>query len=654
VAKSEKTSYVIHYKDLSTPPETMAIGTVIPRNTKNSIELLDDARDFNPKQTQNIKEQIKLCRKLYNYGGILATAIDILTEFPTTNIRIENVRDKKCSEMLKYFLEEVNADNPNTLKGLNRVVRQISNAVFLDGNAFPYEAWGTVTDKYNKKIKNVKMPVKITLLNPLNIDIPKEYVDFGYKVMFLQINEDIIKILKKNRPTEAEKELISFIPEDIVSLARSKTSWDGKVKLDNRFVTHIKRKGQDYDIWGLPYLTRVFSIAASQQRLRALDDYTTEGLINFITVWKIGDPDNEKTWAQPRLDAFANMIRNPAATNTLVWSYDIDVLTAGPQGDVLNFKDKYQQVNYDMLAALGIPEILFTGSGSQAGVWTALLSLLERLEKFRDDLAIYLNGLLRKICVENGYEKEHPQVRWARMRLRDERAAKNIVLALYDRGIISTETMLTELDYDYDTMKNLREKENENNDADVFKQRVVPWGGNNKPNQDGSPKEPDMTKQSGRPISTDKDVSIKAASQLVIGRFNDIVTKIDKRRASGTVSGTDVINEIAFAYILVDKDIENTLRAISDTCDFFNSEISIDDILDNLKDKYRTKLEEQRNLTIASVYSILPIIDNKTEFNKSISELLERDSKNVNEILLEINELIKSFNAKNAMEENNG
>lgn len=632
---SNKRTYVIKYDSMTKPPEVMAVGTVVPKMSRNAMDYLSNVRDFNRKMHQGVKEQIKLSRKLYMFDGILSTAIDILTEFPTTEFYIENVKDEKCKRLLNWWIEEVNRDNPNTLKGLQRVSRQIAHSFFVDGNAFPYETWSLITDEHNKKIKRKKLPMKITLLNPLSIDIPKDFVEFGFKIIKMKVSDDLIDIIRKqdkDRKPE-EKELLKFVPKKILELsADRRRSWDGWIQLDTNYITHLKRKSQDYDVWGVPYLTRVFHVAASKERLRALDDSTTEGMVNFLTIFKIGDPKNSKTWSQPRLQAFAGMLRNPAASNTLVWAYDIDVITVGPKGDVLNFKDKYAQVNYDMLAALGIPEILFTGQGSQAGVWTAVLSMLERLEKFREDMKVYFEGIMRKICIENGFSNEYPKIRWARMRLRDERAAKNIVMALSDRGLLPFRTVLNELNYDFDTLRKMREEEREDGTEEIFARRDnLPFSGN-EPEEKKEEKDKDNDEkkknniqdpknEDGRPVTTNKDVFVKAVEQTILARADKIIEDIEKiLKKANKVDKMELDNAIIYASILAEHDIGNAMKAVSEKPDYLRQDIDIERESRHWKSIFVEDIEEARNKLIVASRSIHSFSDDNEKFLLQFSE----------------------------------
>ena len=405
------------------------------------------------------------------------------------------------------------------------------------------------------------------------MDVPEKYVTLGQRLIFMELDKSITAILRKRgRKTEEEKAILAMLPDSILEQAKS-PKWNGKVLIDNEFITQLRRKGQEYDAWGIPYLTKAFSAAASLQRLRLLDDATIEGLINYITIFRIGDPDNPATWSQDRLNTFANMMRDPAASNYVVWPYDIDVITTGPDGKILDMSEKYQQVNYDILGALGIPKILFSGEGSTEGVKQAIVAMLERLEEFRADLQTYLETLLRNVCVQNGYTNEFPKIRWSRIRMRDDNAVKNIVLSLYDRGLIPKQATIAEFGYDYEEFKKMRQGEKADGVDEIFSIPNMPFStpGGNKDTKDDDKKKDDKktdpSSENGRPPKenndSDAEISIQVVRDLVHARLNTIKTGIEKSIEEGRFLGDIESASIAgTAFIKAYHDIDNGISTI--------------------------------------------------------------------------------------------
>jgi hypothetical protein len=224
-------------------------------------------------------------------------------------------------------------------------------------------------------------------------------------------------------------------------------------------------------------LTRSFGAVAHKRKLKALDDATTDGLINKITVFKIGDKDNPKTWKPERIRAFARLLSSPTATMYLVWAYDIDKIEVGPSGDVLNFDKKYENANRDILEALGVPTTLILGAqgGNLQDIWVTVLALLERLEDFRKNAAIYFSNIGREIMINNGFGNIYPKLEYGPVMLRNEEKVKDLILKLYDRGLLSFKTAIRDAGYSYEKELKIRREEAKEELDKVFMRRDLPY-----------------------------------------------------------------------------------------------------------------------------------------------------------------------------------
>jgi len=486
----------------------MAIAIKVPYKVTSPLSYLrdKDVSDYTT-TTNTIYRQMDLCSKLYQYEGTLGSAVDILTEFAITKLKTEDTGDKKLDKILAYFNKNVNKDCTNTLPGIYVLMQQVALQWFVSGNIFPYVYWDNVEID---EIGLVDIPTRIVLLNPQHIEIPKESLIFGNEEIRLKLSDNLTKVLKSDGRTNRDSMLMKrTIPVSILrSIKYGKKSYENIV-LNNKFVTHLKRKGTDFEAWGIPYLTRTFPAMATIKRLRRLDEATTEGLINLITVFKIGTDEHPADSA--RLRAFASLLRDPKATSTLIWAHDIDVLQVGPQGKILSFRDKYKDGYSELLRSLGIPPILLDQTG-QNDPWVAILSVLEKLSSFRDYLTIWLERIYEQIANENGAEGIEPKTRWERIHLMDETAVKNVILNFYDRGLISVRTALEEAGYNYDTQ--LNRKKIETKIAEYFKPPRLPFSGKASPqDQEGRPKKGDIKEGENQKIPEEDTVNLQDKKQ---------------------------------------------------------------------------------------------------------------------------------------------
>lgn len=431
----------------------LAIGVRVPRSVRAPIDFLAEAKEYDSTADLSIKRQMELCEKLYRYEGTVGTAIDVMTEFAVTDTRAEDTGDKELDKIIAYFNDNVNAASPNTLPGVYTLLQQICLEFFIKGNVFPYATWSHVD--IDGISAPVALPTSITLLNPNNIDIPEESFAFGQEIINYNPGDKVMQLLQKDgRKNRNLTSLRKGISPNTLRSVKNVGFFGTGFELDPRYITHLKRKARDYMIWGVPYLTRTFAAIAIIKKLRKLDEATTEGLINLVTIFKVGTEEHPANG--PRIKAFAQLLNDPAASTTLVWAHDIDVSQHGPDGKILAFKDKYKEAYDELLRALGIPLGMYGASGSVT--WEDFLGLAERLKAWRDITKAWLNKIYKQIAVENGKKNIAPKARMARMNLTDETAIKTLIMNFWDRGLLDPETALTDAGYNFDSVVSKKEE----------------------------------------------------------------------------------------------------------------------------------------------------------------------------------------------------
>jgi len=449
--------------------DEIAVGMVVPRNHPTSFEYLRDVRDYNDFNA-NIKRQIELSRKLYIWEGPIGTAIDMLCDFASGPVKIERIKNEKARKIIDFFAREVNRGYNNITTGLMALNHVVVFNYFVDGNVFLYNKWFKV--KYGSRENEIaRLPMLVVPIDPLLIDIPSQSINFGNKV----IRIDLSKMLHGSGSWNfsiKQDDLLKLLP---LKIRRRIKKGDRYLELSADEIYHIKRRGTSFGAWGVPYLTRLFNPIASKRRLRALDDDTTEGIINMITIFKIGDPKVPATLHPSRIQKFRSLLANPSASLTLAWSYDIDVLQVGPKGEILNFSDKYKQSNYDIITALGVPASLITGQMDRSSdVWLALNMLFTKLSTYKHEFAEYIRYLINRILQENGFTDENPIVRMPSSKIKQQ-DIRNQILSLWDRGLLSLQTAIEEAGYDFDAELHKRKEEHKEQLADVFVRPDLPF-----------------------------------------------------------------------------------------------------------------------------------------------------------------------------------
>lgn len=499
----ENNDNIVTTNDIDKPE--LALGLKIPTSIRVPASYLDGLRKY--KDIYNdIYKQMEVANKLYRFNGIIGNAVDVLVDFAVTKVEPLDTGDKRLNSMLNHWFETLNSENSNTLPGVNCLSEELSLEWFTSGNAFPYAKWSHVTvDK-----ATVKLPTSIYLMNPQGINIPEGPIAFGQEVIYLKYDSKLIDKLRGDGRRDPEAALIkAAIPRSVLTaLTSQERRTELGVRLNPKFIKHLKRRAKGYQPWGVPYLSRAFSSVSILERLRELDESVASGLLNLVTIFKIGTEEHP---ASPlRLRKFAALLKNPRATTTLVWAHDVEIEQVGPDGKILQFKNKYDDAKEDTLIALGIPPVLM--SLKQSGdAWVSILSLVERLSHWRKQITLYIEGLCNQIAENNGFENRSIKVKWERMNLTDDQAIKNLVLAFHDRGLISIKTTLKESGYSFESEVKSRKQEESSGIKEVFMPPQLPFTGSN---DQGRPKDSAIPTKVKKKDKTDSDKTVDLKAQV--------------------------------------------------------------------------------------------------------------------------------------------
>jgi len=498
IEKNQEESYVSR-------PE-LAVGLKVPSSIKTPIAFIDSLNKYKD-IFNDIYTQMTVCNKLYRFNAIVGNAVDVLIDFAVTDVKPQDTGNKKLDEILVRWFEIVNETNTNTLPGIYPLAQELCLEWFTSGNAFPYVKW----DDIEINGSYFKFPANVHLINPQSISIPDGPIAFGQEVIYLKYDDKLLDKLRSDGRSDPEAALIKqAVPRSVLRALNQRESFGEGVRLNPKYITHLKRRAKSYQAWGTPYLLRSFESVSLIERMKKLDESVTEGLVNLTTIYKIGN--DLYPASQARLSAFKSLISDPKATQTLVWAHDVEILQVGPEGKVLQYKDKYREAKQDVLIALGIPPVLMSLE-SKGDEWVAILSLVERLSHWRKMMSLWMEKICNEIALYNGFEGIKVKVKWDRMNLTDEKAIKNLVLSFYDRGLISVETSLDDSGYIYDTEKG--RKKDEKKDQDLWAAPSLPYSGNQNTSQ-GKPSDSDVKvsktvkkKDSTKPETVVNDKPIK-------------------------------------------------------------------------------------------------------------------------------------------------
>lgn len=133
----------------------------------------------------------------------------------------------------------------------------------------------------------------------------------------------------------------------------------------------------------------------------------------------------------------------------------------GNSGKILQVSGEYEFINQEILDGVGLNKQLITGEGptySSAAMGAEIM--IRRFESWRQELKrwvernIYLPVAKMKGFVEENEWGEpefiYPKIKWDSLNLRDRQSERQMILNLYEKGLVSARTTLQEFDIDPD------------------------------------------------------------------------------------------------------------------------------------------------------------------------------------------------------------
>ncbi len=383
------------------------------------------------------------------------------SRFPMNGFKLE-CTDRK---ILKYFEHHV----VKRLK-LKEQIKMISSEYFMMGDVFPHLdidceiCHGSSVDPDTGETCNHKGGSwrRMIILNPDWIEV-QQSVLADEPSMVLIPDEELKRIVFYKQP----KNIYDRIPDKVKQLILT----NKPIPLSNRTASHIKHMPVPYGTYGTSLIRRLFTTLAYKTKIMTANWIVAERLILPVRVVKIGS-DARPATSVDIADVQQQLAQTANDPNlTIVTHHNFDYEWYGVTGKILQVTQELEQVGKEILDGFMLNQSLLNGEMSgyqsaQVGVET----LIRRIESWRHTLADWIEETIFKPVAEmQGFldEKEseevgepvylYPTIKWNDLNLKDKTQWYQLLSQLHDKGVISTQTLLEELDMDYDQeVKRLR------------------------------------------------------------------------------------------------------------------------------------------------------------------------------------------------------
>jgi len=488
------------------------------------------------------KDIVKQCRLAYITTGIVRNAIDLMVDFASEDFSIVH-HNKKDEAFFKVWAKKAN---------IAETANEFFKHLFIDCNVVPKRHVAKLTEPAEKQwmeksdagekiyvernpLNSREIPIRYSFINILALDWVSD-LDGGKKLKF-KVNPDVLSKIRNSDSTIFQS--INKNSPDIAETLKTKDSYD----LDMTQISAIHYKKDSWDDWAIPFLYSVLSDLKYKARLKQADDVASQGMINVLRVWKLGDHENKIFPTEAAMDRLVSILENNSGGDSMdiIWDSMISMEEFYPPvGDILG-PEKFQEVDKDILIGLGIPEVLIGGGGGNfSNSFIQLKTIVERLKYAREKFSDWLYKEIELVC-DSMDIKVMPKVKFGVMNLEDENTTRKLLVGLLDRGIVSAEAVLQAYGEDF-----LMEIERMSQEKEIFKKNGIKVKGpyDQKPttNKSGVTGRPPASKDT----QTRQRQSIKPrrgfANQSLIIKGMDIIDKIDEYATDEYLKSVNINN----------------------------------------------------------------------------------------------------------------
>jgi len=287
-------------------------------------------------------------------------------------------------------------------------------------------------------------------------------------------------------------------PEEVKSaIEKGNSEW---VQLNPENTFYLSGLKEDWLKYAVPMVAACLDPFSKKTLISAYENSQLAlGMRGFLHVM-VGDKDFNKAINREALDANVEIFKNAlsglplAVTNWMVKSEwkNIDTQT-------LFDKNKYREVNSDILAAGGISSVIVAGDAegggtSFASAQVSMKTAASRIKQNLDNFEEMMNKINFRLSGIMGVTSAKiPDFRFNSVDLLNDGKFREECFKLWQQGVLSTESLHEEYRINHAQEKERKERENKEEYTEIF---TLPPSFNNQKNED---------EESGRPVKDVKD-----------------------------------------------------------------------------------------------------------------------------------------------------
>lgn len=398
---------------------------------------------------KSIKGRIDLCMKIYEHVFVVRNLIDTMEDFTVQGIRITHP-NKSVQQFFESWARrsnfyEVSARIVNLLYRAANVPIKITTGKIPPAKIKEWRKGNAKKSDFNTvEYENREIPIHYELLNPMQVEVVGEFSSItGKKKYGQRLKEDTVSNLVRNKHSQ---ELATFSDSFFSAIQRNK----GIVPLNEDKFEILFYKKDDWNDFALPFSSSVLSNLSLLEKMHLADKSALDGAINQVRLWTLGNFEHRVPPSPEAIRRLRNLLANVGNGNIdIIWGPELSFNETSTQVHQFLGSEKYKQVMIEIYNGLGIPPSLTGSTTGNSGGFTntsiSMKTLIERLEYGRRILVSFWTEQFRRICAamgnNSGIWSVVPKVTFDYKVLSDERAEIELLLKLYDRHLVSDETV---------------------------------------------------------------------------------------------------------------------------------------------------------------------------------------------------------------------
>lgn len=402
--------------------------------------------------------------------------------------------------------------------------------------------------------EDMRIPWGYTFLNPLQMELRGRKLRGDHYWIMAVDKKDTLDIARgmgmySNFNQELGTTEINLPKEFLGRIQKYQgpgAGYAAEVKLSKDELKVIQAPGKfDWFDWAIPFVFPALKSLAFKDCLRNMEMKACQSVINSIFLFKLGRQKEGLVPEDEHFERLADMLQMPGQALNIIWNEAIEAEVI--QADVKGIFDigKHESADKDILTALGVPEVLLGGKGGNfSNSYIGVATVLERLESYRNKVYDWLMGEMKIVADAMGFQKL-PSVTFGRTSLKDEKAFQTFLTNLYDRGILSGDTLLREADTNAEIeASKMKEEKDKYREKDIFEPKgpfvkdpepppgAVPPGGVKKPKAPngrppGSSTGPTGKQENSRPPTGQNIANILEAQEIIDRRGRALLTRLE-------------------------------------------------------------------------------------------------------------------------------